>query len=346
MDVELVRSPASAMGLHFIAVTDHSYDLDDQYQNHRERDTHLSKWKDFQKSVDKVNQKSVDFTLIRGEEASLGNARGRNVHALILGHRQFVPGSGDSAEIAFRNRPDNSLKAVREEGHFIIAAHPFEGAHLLPYLFLRRGIWSDEDLELANGIEFYNGSRGKGFEKGKKKWIERLLKGQKIFAYGGSDAHGDFIRYFKIEIPFVKMGSSQEHLAGSVQTHVQCRKTPNEAILLENLKKGHCYVTDGPALTLEVKGFPEKGMGDTLEVAEDIFLTVKALSTAEYGAFRRVVLLGGKRDGTGEITLKEDGAGAFSVAFEGQAGAEFRYVRIEAETETGNIAFSNPLFFA
>jgi len=58
------------MGLHFIAVTDHSYDLEDLYQNHREKDTRLSKWKDLQKSIDRMNQKSVDFTLIRGEEAS------------------------------------------------------------------------------------------------------------------------------------------------------------------------------------------------------------------------------------------------------------------------------------
>ena len=344
MDVELVRPPASVMGLHFIAVTDHSYDLDDLYQNHREKDTRLSKWKDLQKSIDRMNQKSVDFTLIRGEEASLGNDRGRNVHALILGSREFVPGSGDSAEATLQNKPDNSLKAVREEGHFIIAAHPFEGAHLLPYLFLRRGTWSDKDLELAGGMEFYNGNRGKGFDKGKKKWIERLLKGQKIYAYGGSDAHGDFIRYFKIEVPFLKMGSSRDHLTGAVQTHVQCRKVPNEAILLENLKKGHCYVTDGPALSLEVKGFPEKGMGDTVEAAEGIIITAKALSTAEYGSFRRVALIGGKRDGTGEVTFEEDFTGGFTAALEGKAEARFRYVRIEAETETGKIAFSNPLF--
>ena len=344
MDAELVRPPASAMGLHFIAVTDHSYDLDDLYQNHREKDDQLAKWTDLQKSVDRVNQKNVDFTLIRGEEASLGNAGGRNIHALILGHHHFVPGSGDSAEVAFRNRPDNTLQAARDEGHFIIAAHPFEGAHLLPYLFLRRGTWSDDDLALADGMEFYNGCRGKGYEKGKRKWIERLLKGQKLYTYGGSDAHGDFIRYFKIVIPFLKMGSSEAHLTGSVQTHVQCRKTPNEAILLENLKKGHCYVTDGPALTLEVKGSPETGMGDTMEATEGIIITAKALSTAEYGSFRRVALIGGKRDGTGEVTFEEDFTGGFTAALEGKAEARFRYVRIEAETETGKIAFSNPLF--
>jgi hypothetical protein len=195
-------------------------------------------------------------------------------------------------------------------------------------------------------MEFYNGCRGKGYEKGKKKWIERLLKGQKIYTYGGSDAHGDFIRYFKIEIPFLKMGSSQDHLTGSVQTHVQCRKTPNEAILLENLKKGHCYVTDGPALTLEVKGSPETGMGDTVEAAQGVVLTAKALSTAEYGAFRRVALIGGKRDGTGEAILKEEFGGGFTAALEGEADTRLQYVRIEAETETGKIAFSNPLFFA
>ncbi|HDS02183.1 MAG TPA: hypothetical protein ENN72_00555 [Firmicutes bacterium] len=345
LDAELAYAPAVAMGLHFLAVTDHSYDLDDTYQNHRESDPELHKWNDLQRSIDRANQKRVDFTLIRGEEASLGNDKGRNVHALILGNRKFVPGSGDSAEVSFKNRPDNTLRDAVEEGYELIAAHPFEGAHLLPYFFLRRGTWTNKDWEKASGIEFYNGVKGAGFEKGKKKWVELLLRGRKIFTYGGSDAHGDFIRYFKIQVPFLKMGSSRDHLTGKVQTHVKCQKIPNETILLENLKKGHCYVTDGPALDMAVEGFPGLCMGDTISVGEgEPVIDVKALSTKEFGTLSSLVIFAGNRETGKEEILAANTEKGFSLELHARVEKDFFYFRAEAETETGHIAFSNPIF--
>ena len=350
-DIEFGQDPANAVqlarvsGLKYLAVTDHSYDLDDVPGKYLEKDETLAKWHASRADIKKINDANVDFTLISGEEASLGSSAGRNIHALILGNDDFVPGTGDSADRPFFNRPDSYLSDFKGKG-IVIAAHPFEGYSPLPYLFLRRGGWSDADLEQAGGMEFYNGLKNRGYEKGKAKWLELLLKGRKLFAYGGSDAHGDFIRMFKVKIPFLKLRVCDDHLTGTPLTYVYCGKQPNEALLLDALRSGHCFVSDGPAIDfkIEVKGgylIP----GDSMELRGTFSVSLRVVSSEEFGGITSVRLFRGDV-GKSETLIADYGTSDYDTFFETSVEITERcYVRAEADTDAGKIAFTNPVFF-
>ncbi len=75
---------ARTMGLDFVAITDHSYDLDDHDDNFLKNDHTLVKWKQFQQEVFSAQRNNDRFVIIPGEEVSVGNARQQNVHCLIL----------------------------------------------------------------------------------------------------------------------------------------------------------------------------------------------------------------------------------------------------------------------
>ncbi len=349
-EIEFGQDPANAMelarvsGMKFLAVTDHSYDLDDVPGHYLEADDSLVKWQNSRKEIQRLNDSNVDFVLIPGEEASLGNAKGRNVHALILDDDEFVPGAGDSADRPFRNRPDNRLEDYKGKG-LVIAAHPFEGDAPMPYLFLRRGRWSDDDLKKAHGIEFYNGLKNRGYEKGKAKWIELLLKGEKIFTYGGSDAHGDFIRMFKVKVPFLRLKACDDHLTGNPLTYVYCEKQPNKRLLMDSLRNGHCFVSDGPALELKIR--VKKGYlipGDTYESGGEFSVSVRVVSSPEFGCIDRLLVIHGTCGGEESVT--EYQSSDFDSFFEMKIDVEEKgYVRAEVYTDKNRTAFTNPVFF-
>ncbi|WP_375182200.1 hypothetical protein, partial [Chryseobacterium sp.] len=72
-----------------------------------ETDPTLEKWKKSRDEIHKLNIEKPDTTfIIPSEELTLHNLDGRNVHALILNNRSFLPGSGDSTERPFDFRSD------------------------------------------------------------------------------------------------------------------------------------------------------------------------------------------------------------------------------------------------
>ena len=56
-----------------MAITDHSYDLDNMVQNYKKNDPELKKWQLFLAETAKLNQELEDFVIIPGEEVSVGN---------------------------------------------------------------------------------------------------------------------------------------------------------------------------------------------------------------------------------------------------------------------------------
>ena len=351
---------AKAMGLSFMAITDHSYDLDDIEGKWHTEDKELKKWHKLQDEVDKINNNEISFSLIRGEELSCGNVKNRNVHMLVLGNRKFYYGCGDSTDHPFKTKPKTAVKDVSKE-YLLVAAHPFEGYSFLPYIFLRRGKWEKEDLEYVDGLQFYNGVRNKGFERGKKEWIKLLLEGKKKFVFAGTDAHGDFNRAIKVKIPFLKIVSNDKQIAGRVKTAVLSEKTPNEKILLKRMKAGHHFITDGPALEIEFSRNEEKYiMGDTVIFKKDskkqVYLEkkdsncgkikIKAKSSDEFGKINLIKIfigyIGAKTENIFKSFTPNELDFSENIPFCFNKNC---YMRCEAETDKGKIAITNPIFF-
>jgi hypothetical protein len=103
--VEVTAAAAQSIGLHFLAITDHSYDLDDDPDNYLINRTDIPKWNSFQQKIKQLQLKQKNLVLIPGEEVSAGNHRKKNVHCLILNDPQFHPGKGDSAERLMKHKP-------------------------------------------------------------------------------------------------------------------------------------------------------------------------------------------------------------------------------------------------
>ena len=76
--IDVTAKMAQAMGLSFLAVTDHSYDLDDEVSNPMTNDPFLQKWENFLTECSSIEAKGV--TVLPGIEVSAGNKKRKNVH--------------------------------------------------------------------------------------------------------------------------------------------------------------------------------------------------------------------------------------------------------------------------
>jgi len=354
-DVEFGQSPkfskelGLASGIYFLGLTDHSYDLDDKDGKYYEKDPDLKKWKKFKRDVSRINSKSVNFVLLPGEEVSTGNSKNKNVHALLFGHDKFIPGTGDSTDQPFKNKPDSKLEKFASSIPLSIAAHPFEGYSFLPALFLRRGKWQNEDFEHVDGIQFYNGLKNQGYFKGKEKWIELLLKGKKIFTYAGTDAHGDFNRAFKVKIPFLKLVESTKQIAGRVKTYVYSNKKPNKKLLIKGLKNGNVFISDGPFINIYYKSINDNKyiIGKSINTNKPGKLVVKTKSSGEFGKLKQLRIYKGNLKEKKEEILLNKNINSFEnrEIINYNCNGERVYIRAEVLTLKNKEALTNPLFF-
>lgn len=347
-DIEFGLTPAAAKelayasGLSFLGVTDHSYDLDDITGQPHVKDPETKKWTALKKELFALNEASVDCALLRGEEVSCGNEKGKNVHALVFGHDEFIPGTGDSTDRGLLNKPDNYITGFKDKG-FCVAAHPLDAQSALQRLILRRGVWSDNDLEHADAIEFYNGFKDAAFYEGKKAWIRMLLKGNKLIAVAGSDAHGDFASAFKVSIPFFTIRVCNQQITGTARTYVLCKKQPNEVLVMDALKKGRVIISDGPLCDMTIAmHHTEYRIGDTILPGKGT-ITINTVSSNEFGIITKTRLLCGK-NGV-ESVLWEITPHTLTInEIINYTAESSTYIRLETETDTGAIAYGNPVW--
>jgi hypothetical protein len=328
---------AKALGLQFFAVTDHSYDLDDHHDDYLTNDPDLSKWKALWQEVEELNGAQRHVVILPGEEVSCGNARGRNVHFLVLNSRRFFPGSGDSAERWLRSRPEMTIAEILaqlDKDALAIAGHPSARPPFLQRLLIRRGHWEDVDCLLPNltGLQVWNGSEV-GLKEGVAQWVRCLLKGQRIYLYGGNDAHGNFNRFRQVGFPFFTMREHHDHLFGRVRTAAKVEGRPSVAGLLDALRAGRCIATDGPFVSLEF----ETDRGDITPVGGTAHgsgrLRIRALSTPEFGPLWRVVVYRGAVGADNEAVEQQvdrfEDAYSFEASIPVEAVDGRRYFRVE-----------------
>lgn len=349
LPLEALAHAARCMGMHWIAATDHSYDLDDTEDDYLRDDPALPKW---QALKEQSLMLAETVTVLPGEEVSCRTRNGRNCHLLALNAGTFIQGSGDSGERPFAPDSETLLPdAVADcvgDGGIACAAHPLEKIPLFEKILLKRGEWTNEDLAIRDitAMQFYNGLRDTGYRRGKKCWIELLLAGRRIYAFGGSDAHGDLNRSRYVSLPFISLSESNEHVFGTVRTVVRAASASRSDIV-DALGEGGAVVTDGPFIDIAVcSGTTVAGPGRKVGGTTCTF-RAEFFSSEEYGALESGTIFGGFAGETSERILERlplAGSG-FSSTFSGTCSMKgMRYLRAECLTIQGKICFTNPIW--
>ncbi|MCK4417523.1 MAG: CehA/McbA family metallohydrolase [Candidatus Latescibacteria bacterium] len=343
---------AQAMGFGWMAVTDHSYDLDDYLGDAVRNSPALSLWEQLRTEVAELNLNTGDFVTLVGEEISCGNSWGRNIHLLGYGIEQFIPGSGDSAKRLLRVSPELSigevLARIREQGGVAYAAHPCAATPLSQRFILQRRSWRSADFEEPGltGLQFWNGVKDLGFHRGRHKWISLLLAGKRIFALAGNDAHGDFNRSRRIRIPFLKIGEADHNCFGKVRTCVLTKGPLSEKSILDALGNGCCILTDGPFVTFRMENEEnEKAEIGGNVTGRDFTLQMVAKTNQEFGEFEKIEVFQGIISEREERKIKVFRRPCSRFASIPNLKVEEPcYFRIEARTRKGNLCITNPIW--
>ena len=321
----VLQQAAQSVGLDFVFCTDHSYDFAFRDDNYMIRTDASVRYNELRKEIAAL---PAFPKMIAGEEVSAGNSQGQNVHLLFPGNPFYVPGEGDCGRRWLDNKPTLPIAQIVSQTKLpCFAAHPKEQMGKLERFIFRRGDWHAEDLLKGSqnpiaALEFWNGSRDKGFELGREFWISELEKGNFILPLGGNDAHGDLNEYTGVKIPLFKLKQSHAHVFGYVRTVVQ-GSDPISAFRGTNL-----YITDGPALWWTVEG-------ETV--------TFHFQSTEDFGTLQTLTVfaqetLGTKKEAPIAAPLEKisDFEAVAKVSLSGK-----NYVRAEAETDFKRFALTS-----
>lgn len=332
-----------AQGLSFAFAADHAYDLDDPPNSYFVRDPELRKFHARAEELASLNERFRDqFVLLPGFELTVANHRGRNVHLLMLGQTEFLPGSGDSAEKWLRTKSELSVGralARLTPGALAFAAHPASHPPLLQRLLLGRGRWEGADLQNDElcGLQVWNGEPSEDFQAALNAWRDGLLEGRRWKIIAGSDAHGNFNRYRQIGFPMIRLEEADRHVFGTVRTGVYCPEGVKAEILLHHLRHGRSFISDGPFADIEIARSGE----------DAVTARAVALSTSEFGALNEIKILWGKSGAPSErILLKENAQQRERwggvIPLEEKEG----YLRLEVKTDAGRRCLTNPIYFS
>jgi hypothetical protein len=252
---EVIDRVAGTSGLDFAAITDHSYDLACKPENFLRQDKDLRLWEMYKSSFDDYKG---EIALIPGEEVSVINSKGKVVHLCGLGLSEYIPGTLDGArKNVFHKRQltiEEAVSEINRQGGVSFAAHAGAGAGFMQKIFLKRGVWSRDDLcDGLGGVQAVNSDFFESWKRGKDLWISMLQKGRRIPILAGSDAHGDFNRYRAIGVPFLQIYEGAERYMGFVRTGVygeKMRETNDIKGIISKIKNAATFVTNGPFVSI------------------------------------------------------------------------------------------------
>ncbi|MFZ5644138.1 MAG: CehA/McbA family metallohydrolase [Bacillota bacterium] len=218
-----LKSLAMAAGLDWLAVTDHSYNLDEsKYDVTKNETTALS---------------DEDLSLFYGEELSArergsGNYQNNTCHFSGVLNETFVSSVTDIFRIASAPDSQRAIDLLKNAGGLAIINHPGWGTK--PFEAWNFAQKTYRFTHGETGIEILNGSWKKKNLGAVTRWVDqRLLKGEKSFPFAGSDTESD------------------NHL-GECYTVVYSPSNSRHDIK-KSLSRGMHYVTTGPALSIWAK---------------------------------------------------------------------------------------------
>lgn len=334
--LKVLQEAGKALGMGYVVCTDHSYDFYYDRRRYMERTDPDANFQAYRREALALNtlNSEAGTLLIPGEEVSCGNHLGENVHLLVAGHEEFLPGLGDGGRRWLNNKPDLRVAEVLERlrGTPCFAAHPRSRIGGLERFLFRRGMWHEQDLSpKIDGLQFWNGHRGQDFTEGREFWVSQLLAGRRISPIGANDAHGDLNRNIGVKTPLFSLYHNRNHVFGRVRTVVHSRERTIAGIQA-GLASGRMVCTDGPFLHLH---------GDAGETR------LNGKSTPDFGVFQKITVMAGRKGESKETQVRAwswESAGPldFSEAFEVPAGTT--YVRAEARTAEKRFALTSALF--
>ncbi|MDQ3000477.1 MAG: hypothetical protein M3Y08_04355 [Fibrobacterota bacterium] len=334
--LKVLQEAGKALGMGYVVCTDHSYDFYYDRRRYMERTDPDANFQAYRREALALNTLNAEegTLLIPGEEVSCGNHLGENVHLLVAGHEEFLPGLGDGGRRWLNNKPDLQVAEVLERlrGTPCFAAHPRSRVGGLERFLFRRGMWHEKDLSpKIDGLQFWNGHRGRDFTDGREFWVSQLLAGRRISPIGANDAHGDLNRNIGVKTPLFSLYHNRNHVFGRVRTVVHSQEKTIAGIQA-GLASGRMVCTDGPFLHLH------DASGET---------RLNGKSTPDYGVFEKITVMAGRKGEGKETQVRAwswESAGPldFSEAIEIPAGST--YVRAEARTSEKRFALTSALF--
>jgi len=323
--IDLTQAASKALGLDWIAVTDHSFDLDP------------SKWQE--QTADCNGISSDSFRVLQGEEVScylpgtgrlFGLIPGYQYNHLLVYGANFIPGGEWEDATDSNHVPEEVIDIVNSQNGVVYIAHPFDDDQF-------RDPFENYSLNFQ-GLQIWNYANDRYLlEKGLNKWVDLLLKGRHIFIEGGTDAHGDLNKY-----------------AGKVKTYTHVpgysqNDLPPCDEIIDALRYGHSVMTDGPLVAFnitneqnetEVIGNETKGNNFTLNIQWE--------STNEFGVINHIYVYQGIIGRSAEAKIRDltpsslKGS-AIYVPTEIPRDNE-TYFRIAATTEKGFAVYTNPIW--
>ncbi|MCF7858114.1 MAG: CehA/McbA family metallohydrolase [Candidatus Cloacimonetes bacterium] len=336
-DIPATAKMAQALGLNWVFITDHSYDLDDSLDSYTENDKKLPIWLQMKENVKKSDSETL--RMIAGEEVSIANAKGKNVHMVAVDYKNFIEGRGDSAEKWFRNKPQRHLTEISElhqEDNLFFAAHPIDKVPFLQKLTLRRGNWTEQDYQESgiNILQIINRSDQISLNSALNYWRKLLLKGKRFLIIAGNDAHGNFNVMRQIKIPFRKLFASRDQVFGNFFTAFKYKNNSPAA----GIKNGEIIVSNGPFLCFHLQTEKKNFSIGSIFSGKNARLTYEIGTTAEFGETRKLTLIIGdcsKGTETEIINPKNN----FIIEL-----PENGYLRMILNTENDGIVITNPIW--
>ena len=346
--IEAISKTAEAIGLNSIAITDHSYDLDDKMGEYYSPDKNLTRWVNLKKDTEKYS--SEDTTIFFGEEVSCGNEKNQNIHFLVINSKKFIKGHGDSAENWFKNKPNHFCKDIKKmtnDSSLLIAAHPNEKVPFLQKILLNRGNWSFKQTEWLNGFQIMNGMVNKRLEKSIQLWSEQLLEGKKFFIYAGNDSHGNFNQFRQIKAPFISLTENNEQLFGKHRTGIIANN--NKSDILKSLKNGKCFITNSFGIDLKVVN----ELGNIFELGESAVgnkftIIIKCESNSEFGKIENLKIFFGNLMNKRETIIFEKNINELNYLHKfNLQNSKIGYIRAEIKSgknKNKKFAATNPIW--
>lgn len=346
---------AQAMEIDWVALTDHSYNLDDLPGDPSRQDLHLTKWNALKEEVDRFRGERPIFIL--GEEVTVRNSQGRNIHLIILGEQTFFPGSGDSAELWFRTRSELSLTEILDQVSdqaITVAAHPLTPTPPLEWLLLKRGEWTATDLShpRLDLWQIANGEWDKGYLRGRDLWLKALAQGRNVHIAGGNDAHGNFNLFRQVKVPMLTLSRGYHHLFGKVLSYVCTKEPPDKEGIIQGLRQGEVVVSDGPLISISpISGEPSGAIKLAPDSSKSYAILISWSSHPLFGRTCAANLYLGLPPEEIKIDLREKVDPEVIMKGKGEIVATIpacRYVRLEWETEgwggKRHRALTNPMW--
>ena len=348
------QSAAKALGLSFVAITDHSYDLDDKIGGWTETDPQLKKWKLSREEIKKADQSDQPL-LIPGEEVTVSNSKNNNIHMLVLNHPNFIAGSGDGAENFFHTRSEHSTDEVLESltsNDIAIAAHPFMFIPFLQRLLLKRSSWeqADCDHDKLSGFQIVNGDDGLSIKNSISIWSTMLLSGKRTFIYAGNDAHGNFNRFHQIKLPMLSTHTNYDQIFGQYRTGIMQTGELSIEQLIQQLKNGKCVVSNGPSINMNyTNNTSVYSLGDTI-ISNNISFNVECKSSVLFGALYTFTvyqgIIGDQKESSIFQKQWDTNSHSDTLKISIKAIDQAAYIRCELYSGNGKFCYTNPIWIS